>query len=375
MKRALLKNHQGFTLVELLVVLAISGIVLTSIFQVFSKSQASYNVQEDVAAMQQNVRIAKMFIERDIRMAGSGVMNLQGPDQEPVLPLSFENGHGTTGTDRLTIIYKTPDTDVCGTLTPPATILCSDLPPLTLSGNMPPTSTTAEFDEELDDAPYNSWLTETCSCNGTIYTPTSPNMPFVVTSPDQSQSSILIATHISNNGSGSLDNLSNGPNVQYAQIPGAEALYSFLGKDSSNSLSNKQLNTFVAGSKISFFSTKSMYRAVYYVETDANGIMALYRDTGDGGVVIAENLEDVQFSFELEDGTVINDRDLTDAEIPEVRLVTISVVGRSGHPHRNSYGSFNGQRMALEDHDAGTTDNYRRRLLTITVKIRNFGLN
>ena len=368
-------NNRGFTLIELLVVLVMSSILLTGIMKVFSQSQATYNVQEEVAAMQQNVRTAKMFLERDVRMAGSGAMGLQGPNAATVLPLWFENGHGATGTDRLTVIYEAPDSNACGTLTAPATILCSDLPPLTLAGTMPPTATTAEFAEELDDAPYSSWLTETCSCNGEVYTPASPNMPFAVSSPDKSQTSILIGTHISNNGGGSFDNLSNGPNVSYAQIPGAEDLYNFIDEDPTNGLANKQLNTFAPGSTISFFTTKSMYKASYSVTTDTNGITALYRDTGDGGEVIAEHIEDFQCSFELDDGTLINNRDLTAAEIPEVRLVTINVLARSAHPHRNSYGNFNGRRMALEDNGAGPADNYRRRLLTVTVKIRNFGLN
>jgi prepilin-type N-terminal cleavage/methylation domain-containing protein len=375
MKRSPLKNRRGFTLVELLVALAISGIVLTSMLQLFSNSQETYNTQEDVAAMQQNVRTAKLFLERDIRMAGSGAMNLQGPNQAPVMPLWFENGHGATGTDRLTVAYERPDSDGCGPLTAPATILCSDLPTLTLSGNMPPNSTTAEVVEELSDAPYDSWLDESCSCDGIVYTPPNANMPFVVKSPDQSRTGLLIATHIANNGGGSSDNLANGPNVPYGQIPGAEALYAFLGEDSSQSLANKQLNTFTAGSTIDFFSPQRMYRAVYYVATDASGAMALYRDTGAGGVVIAEDIEDFQCAFELDDGTVINNRDLTAAEISDVRLVRVHVVGRSAHQYRNRAGSFIGQRMALEDHGAGAADNYRRRLLTVTVKVRNFGLN
>lgn len=367
-----LKN-QGFTLVELLIVLAVSGIVLTGVMKVFSNSQATYNTQEEVAAMQQNVRTAKMFLERDIRMAGSGAMNLSGPNATPVLPLSFENGHGATGTDRLTVIYQTPESGDCGPLTAPATILCDDLPQLTLAGNMPPTSTTAEVTEEFGTAPFSSWDNDTCSCNGAVYPP-GGKLPFVVSNPDKSQSSILLATQISNNGGGSFDNLGNGPNISYAQIPGAEDLYKFLGEDSTTSLSNKQLNTFTPGSTISFFNSQSMYKAVYYVAADANGIMGLYRDTGNGGELIAEHIEDFQCSFELDDGTSINDHDLSDTDIPEVRMVTINIVARSAHQHRNQFGNFNGQRMALEDHGAGPADNYRRRLLTVTVKVRNFGL-
>ncbi len=366
-------NNRGFTLIELLVVLVMSSILLTGIMKVFSQSQATYNVQEEVAAMQQNVRTAKMFLERDIRMAGSGAMNLHGPNDDvgdtPILPLWFDNNDGATGTDRLTIIYENPDGKPCGTLTAPATMLCSDLPPLTLKGDMPPTSTVANIFEELADDPYNFWLTKTCSCNGTTYGP-GQNKPFLVSTPDKSQSTILIATGITD--TGGTDTFSNGPNVNYTQIPGAAALYEFIDEIPANKIENKILNQFPSGSTISFFSSP---KRIYYVATDANGITALYRDTGDGGEVIAEHIEDFQCSFELDDGTLINNRDLTAAEIPEVRLVTINVLARSAHPHRNSYGNFNGRRMALEDNGAGPADNYRRRLLTVTVKIRNFELN
>ena len=140
-------------------------------------------------------------------------------------------------------------------------------------------------------------------------------------------------------------------------------------------LTNKQLNTFPAGSFVTFFTPAQMHKATYYVATDGNGISALYRDTGSGGEVIAEHIEDFQCAFELADGTLVNDRDLTAAEIPEIRLVTINILGRSAHPHVQAGGKFDGQRMALEDQVAGPADNFRRRLLTVTVKVRNFDLN
>lgn len=365
MKTSLLKNQQGFTLVELLVALAISGIVLASIFQVFSNSQTTYNVQQDVAEMQQNVRTAKLFLERDIRMAGSGAMNLGGPNEAEIFPLVFENGNGPTGTDRLTIVYRNPDNDDCGTPLP-GTISCSTLPTLTLSATMPASSAEANVNGDIA-----TWASQTCSCNGITYDP-GDNMPFVVTSPDMSQTEILIKSQV-NAPSGKLQDNSN---IHYGQLQGAEALYAFLGLESTAILGNKSLNEFPADSRINFFNTQSMYRAMYYVADDANGVPVLYRDTGAGlPAVIAENIEDFQCSFTLDNGTVVNNHDLTNAEIPKVRLVTINVVGRSRHQYRHGYGSFNGQRMALEDHGAGPVDNYRRRLLTMTLKVRNFGLN
>ncbi len=60
----------GFTLVELLIVLAISAIVLTGVLQVFNTSNKSYSVEEEVAVLQQILRIAKLFLARYVRMSG-----------------------------------------------------------------------------------------------------------------------------------------------------------------------------------------------------------------------------------------------------------------------------------------------------------------
>ena len=63
-------NNYGFTLIELLVVIAMSGIVMAGIYSVYYSQQKSYIVQDEVAAMQQNLRVAMFHLSRDIRMAG-----------------------------------------------------------------------------------------------------------------------------------------------------------------------------------------------------------------------------------------------------------------------------------------------------------------
>jgi len=65
-----MRREKGFTLIELLVVMAISGVVMAGIYQVYFSQQKSYMVQERVVAMQQNLRAAMFFMEREIRMAG-----------------------------------------------------------------------------------------------------------------------------------------------------------------------------------------------------------------------------------------------------------------------------------------------------------------
>jgi type IV pilus assembly protein PilW len=63
-------TDQGFTLVELLVAMAISGVVMAGIYSAYYSQQKSYVTQEQVSAMQQNLRAAMYYMEREIRLAG-----------------------------------------------------------------------------------------------------------------------------------------------------------------------------------------------------------------------------------------------------------------------------------------------------------------
>ena len=80
----------GFTLIEILVALAITSILATSIYRFFIGQHHAYMVQDQVIEMEQNARAAMDMIRRDLRMAGYHAM---GDDLinnlSDFVPLSF----------------------------------------------------------------------------------------------------------------------------------------------------------------------------------------------------------------------------------------------------------------------------------------------
>lgn len=333
--------------------MAIFGIVLASVLKVFSLNYQSYTVQEEVAATQQNVRVVKMFLERDVRMAGCGLRNFHHEDKR-VYALEFDNNStaGDTGSDKLTITYIDYDVGACGAGAPS----CDDLPPLTLKVSMPKASAVATVEEEFDDSPYDLW-TGNCDCNGDTYgTPPYDRYKAIITSPDGSKSDVVYITQVINSGGGTDDMLQN---------------HNYAGFD------NKVLNNYPAGSTIEFFNEKKLVEVVYHLD---NRILRRNNQP------VAENIEDLQFAFGLDtntDGIVdsgewMNNADLIGAQpyvdpdpVDQIRSVRISVLGRTANEDRNC----SGNRPAIEDHAAsGTSDGYHRKLLQVTVKVRNLGL-
>jgi len=65
-----IRANSGFTLVELVVAIALGLVILAGLFQTFRTQHDTYIVQDQVAAMQQNLRAAMYLITRDLQMAG-----------------------------------------------------------------------------------------------------------------------------------------------------------------------------------------------------------------------------------------------------------------------------------------------------------------
>ncbi|WP_320041287.1 prepilin-type N-terminal cleavage/methylation domain-containing protein [uncultured Desulfobacter sp.] len=360
-KPCICKTSCGFTLIEILISLAISGIILTGILYVFETSNKSYIVQDDVARMQQNVRIAKYYIEKDLRMAGYGVMGMASDDGF-VEPVVFENDINETGilsgTDSITITYIDDDRSGCGT--GGTYSACDDLPQLLLKEGMPATSSEAKVQEDFGTAPYSAWPND-CSCNGIDYTMPKPGYQVLITSPDGSKSDLVYVTQVQKVGTD--DMIQNSPY---------------------NGFTNKVLNGYPENSTINFFNINTFIEVRYFID-DQNYLIR--EENGGDDVKVAENIEDIQVAFCGDydgDGTVdITDTgdwydeadlvsgEMSDADKEEIRYARVTIVGRTAREHDG----IASKRPAVEDHaGAVQSDYYARRVLSFTVKIRNLGL-
>jgi type IV pilus assembly protein PilW len=63
-------KKDGFTLLELLITMAISGLVMTGIYSVYNSQQTTYNSLMQSVEMQQNLRAGMLMLVNEVRMAG-----------------------------------------------------------------------------------------------------------------------------------------------------------------------------------------------------------------------------------------------------------------------------------------------------------------
>lgn len=113
---ATIKSRYGFTLVELLIAIAVGGVVMAGICSAYYSQQESYITQDQVSAMQQNLRAGLWFMEREIRMAGydpTGTANTGIVTSNPTsIRFTLDlNADGDTDDSNEDITYSLDDSD------------------------------------------------------------------------------------------------------------------------------------------------------------------------------------------------------------------------------------------------------------------------
>ncbi|MDH4187845.1 MAG: prepilin-type N-terminal cleavage/methylation domain-containing protein, partial [Nitrospira sp.] len=113
----------GFTLLELMIGMAIAAIIVAAGFTILTTTSKSLTVNEQTGDMQQNVRLAMELLTRDIKRAGFGApgvpigacvngivpgdQNATGADTGPDSVQLLVPATKTTGTDRWTLTAAT----------------------------------------------------------------------------------------------------------------------------------------------------------------------------------------------------------------------------------------------------------------------------
>ena len=105
------KTQQGFTIVEIMVAIALSLILIAGVVQVYVSSKESFRVQSELARLQENQRIAIDFLQNNIRQAGFKQFGAQ-----PIPNRLQVNNNANNGNDEIIVAFESA-TDCLGVAT------------------------------------------------------------------------------------------------------------------------------------------------------------------------------------------------------------------------------------------------------------------
>ena len=148
--------QRGFTLVELMVALAVSLLLLAGVIQVYLSSKQAYRVQDNVARIQESGRLAMGFLTRYVRIAGyrsnlqvtSDQVFTSGTNQ--VISGTHGSGSPPTPPDTVTINFQGDGTMVdCLGSTVPNLALTRNVFQVSAAGELQCTSSTTNQTQPL----------------------------------------------------------------------------------------------------------------------------------------------------------------------------------------------------------------------------------
>lgn len=306
-------NRKGFTLIELMVAIALTGIVTAAGFTFFNNTFNFSVLHKQTIDMQRESRIAIDILSREIRLAGLGMIDpMIGSLQSTVALIQPGNNvdpdpSGTASKlDRITLVGGF---EGVGTLSAAATAGATTISVNFLTGITPTylvgkTITLEGF--------YYGTVTSRVGATNTFNI--SPPLP--ITRNYSTLNTVVVIQRV----------------TYRVAVPAGET------------------------------------EPVLYREVDLNNDGVI-----DQSDIIASGIEDLQFAYLLTDGTEVNSPPAialprTGAQISAVR---VSLLVRGKDPKSAARPST---RPVLEDHSAGTAaDRYHRKVMTKVVEVRNLG--
>lgn len=350
-------RRRGFTLVELLVAVAISSFVIAGLYGVFIMQSRQLMHQDLQMEMHQNLRFAVDLVTRSVRMAGyntsglvAGYMGETGDDDYLPAILSHDAA-GSDQTDALTIVYGDPSLQISTTMMEVMSCGTSQLAFLPSMSNQ---------SEKL--AEYESGDLLLCQDYSSVGGMES--YLWVISDIDTTTSSTITYMDVG----------SNSAYLDYAEVcPSDENLTPVM------SCAKGMVVTFYIDNEGDGTGPGTAEHPVLMMDLDMD-----WPSSDD--VPLVENIEDLQVAFCLNDGGDTTDCSSSaswtgDDETASVDatnftagtmpwMVRVGMVARSSrddpaelHP---------GQNMALENHTpTSISDNYYRQVMSAEVTVRN----
>jgi prepilin-type N-terminal cleavage/methylation domain-containing protein len=310
----------GFTLIELLVAMALGLVIMAGIYRVFISQQDSYIVQDQVAAMQQNLRGAMYIITRDLQMA-----SLYTNFDRSAHNMDW-NDSGTSISKRALIIGRN---NVTG-----ASPIKNNTDTITIvkAGTETHVLTAGEG-----------------SSGGTIN---------------------LISHDLNGDGVPDLDN-STGKNygvIIKSDLHGADF---FQVNSATGSITppggltqDYTIGDIVNRADVIVYALRNPEPPTYpYTRLVRRNL-----GNDNGYETVAENIDNLQFRYELNDGTWVDDPNGNEQRI---RAVQVFLLGRTASPQR---GWRDTETYTFGAYNYTPNDAYRRKLMSTTVKTWNIGL-
>lgn len=324
-----LRRASGFTLVEMIVAVAILGIVVAGVMQTFVVQNRAYTVIDETTEAQQNLRAISYLVERDLRSTGFMV-------EEGAAACGIDN------TDKPDVLFVT-DTEPVN----PDKAATAALGATVVAGY---TSSVSEKLLTLDDV--------------VIDRDAAPNDAYFDTSGDGVKDSDFVVGR----GAILVDTSNPGRGTACGLITDVNA--------AGNQVRVEFENFITAG------GTLVLVPAVgYSVQPDVNGVPTLLRNN----ITLASDVEDLQVAYFIDsdengkpkaDGSEYPGSDTADyaskdTDHSKLREIRFNIVVRS----RNTDPTYiDGFVQATENRGAvGVNDGFRRRVFTSTVRPRNIG--